>query len=112
MNTGIADAFDLATRIAAVLTGQAEADVLDGYERGRRSAALEVLRFTDRMTRAAMLTHPVPRTGRRLLAHTVGRLPAVQRRVAMWVTGLERSPLRTDLPAVTPLPQEARDAPG
>ena len=33
MNTGIADAYDLSTRLAAVLTGPAEESVLDGYER-------------------------------------------------------------------------------
>jgi 2-polyprenyl-6-methoxyphenol hydroxylase-like FAD-dependent oxidoreductase len=54
MNTGIADAYDLSTRLGAVLTGQADASVLDGYERDRRAAALEVLQFTDRMTRMAM----------------------------------------------------------
>ncbi|MFB9840093.1 FAD-dependent monooxygenase, partial [Actinoallomurus acaciae] len=50
MNTGIADAYDQATRLAAVLTGQAGEEVLDGYEAARRAAALDVLRFTDRMT--------------------------------------------------------------
>src|SRR5262249_48130345 len=49
MNTGIADAFDLSTRLAAVLTRRADAAILDGYEAQRRAAALEVLRFTDRM---------------------------------------------------------------
>src|SRR4029453_3830901 len=59
MNTGIADAYDLATRLGAVLTGQADASVLDGYELHRRAAALEVLRFTDRMTRMAMPSSPL-----------------------------------------------------
>jgi 2-polyprenyl-6-methoxyphenol hydroxylase-like FAD-dependent oxidoreductase len=101
MNTGIADAFDLATRLAAVLAGQADESTLDTYERMRRAAALEVLRFTDRMTRMAMLSSPVARSARRVAAGTVGRFGPVQRRLAMWVTGLERSPLRGDLPAVT-----------
>jgi 2-polyprenyl-6-methoxyphenol hydroxylase-like FAD-dependent oxidoreductase len=101
MNTGIADAYDLSTRLAAVLDGQAGEPTLDGYEQARRAAALEVLRFTDRMTRVAMLDKPVARSMRRLMAGSVGRLPPVRRRLAMWVTGLERSPLRGDLPAVT-----------
>jgi 2-polyprenyl-6-methoxyphenol hydroxylase-like FAD-dependent oxidoreductase len=100
MNTGIADAFDIATRLAAVVSGQAAPTVLDGYELHRRAAALEVLQFTDRMTRMSMLRHPAARLVRRLGAGTVGRLGPVQRRVAMWVTGLQRSPLRSDLPAV------------
>jgi 2-polyprenyl-6-methoxyphenol hydroxylase-like FAD-dependent oxidoreductase len=89
MNTGIADAFDLATRLAA---GRPSA--LDGYEAQRRVAALEVVRFTDRMTRMAMLRNPIARTARRLVLGTAGRSATVQRRIGMWVSGLERSPLR------------------
>jgi 2-polyprenyl-6-methoxyphenol hydroxylase-like FAD-dependent oxidoreductase len=103
MNTGIADAYDVATRLAAVLTGQAEESSLDAYDRGRRAVALEVLTFTDRLTRVAMMRHPVARLARRAGTGTVGRLRPVQRRLAMWVTGLQRSPLRGDLPAVTPV---------
>ena len=113
MNTGIADAYDLSTRIAAVLDGEAAKSTLDRYEQARRAAALEVLRFTDRMTRVAMLDKPVARLLRRLMAGSVGRFPPVRHRLAMWVTGLERSPLRSDLPAVgpraiDPLPQVNR----
>ena len=60
MNTGIADAYDVSTRLAAVLNGEAGEPTLDRYEQARRAAALEVLRFTDRMTRVAMLDKPVP----------------------------------------------------
>jgi len=59
-----------------------------------------VLRFTDRMTKVAMLRNPVARVARLTVARTVGRLGPVQRRIALWVTGLERSPLRADLPSV------------
>jgi 2-polyprenyl-6-methoxyphenol hydroxylase-like FAD-dependent oxidoreductase len=100
MNTGIADAYDLATRLAAVVANGAAESTLDAYAEGRRAAALEVLRFTDRMTRMAMLRNPVARVARLAMAKSVGRLGPVQRRIARWVTGLERSPLRADLPAV------------
>jgi 2-polyprenyl-6-methoxyphenol hydroxylase-like FAD-dependent oxidoreductase len=95
MNTGIADAYDLATRLAATISG-ADQGVLDGYEPARRSAALEVLRFTDRMTRIAMLTSPLGRLTRRVLAGTLGQLAPVQRQIAMWISGLQRSPLHDD----------------
>jgi 2-polyprenyl-6-methoxyphenol hydroxylase-like FAD-dependent oxidoreductase len=62
MNTGIADAYDLATRLGAVLTGQADLPVLDDYQRYRRAAALEILQFTDRMTHISMLSNPLART--------------------------------------------------
>ena len=100
MNTGIADAYELATRLTATLAG-ADPGVLDGYEPARRSAALEVLRFTDRMTRIAMITSPMGRLTRRVLAGTLGQLGPVQRRIAIWVSGLQRSPLRHDRPVVT-----------
>jgi 2-polyprenyl-6-methoxyphenol hydroxylase-like FAD-dependent oxidoreductase len=102
MNTGIADAYDLSTRLAAVLTGQAETSVLDGYERERRAAALEVLRFTDRMTRMAMLSNPVARSVRGVAAGTVSRIGPIRHLITMWITGLKRSPLRHGLPAVAP----------
>ncbi|HKD33180.1 MAG TPA: FAD-dependent monooxygenase [Gaiellaceae bacterium] len=100
MNTGIADAYDLATRLAAVLTGEADASLLDGYEQDRRAAALEVLRFTDRMTRMAMLSNPVARSVRRVAAGTIGRVGPIRHPITMWITGLKRSPLRHNLPTV------------
>jgi 2-polyprenyl-6-methoxyphenol hydroxylase-like FAD-dependent oxidoreductase len=87
MNTGIADAYDLATKLAS------RAD-LEAYARVRQQTALEVVRFTDRMTRIAQLSNPAARTVRRVVAGTAGRLHPVQNRIATWVTGLERSPLR------------------
>jgi 2-polyprenyl-6-methoxyphenol hydroxylase-like FAD-dependent oxidoreductase len=106
MNTGIADAHDLATRIAAVLAHRADDSSLDGYERARRPAALEVLRFTDRMTRTAMLGNPVARTLRRAAMGTVGRLRPVRSRIANSVAGLQRSPLRNELPILSPAASE------
>jgi flavin-dependent dehydrogenase len=111
MNTGIADAFDLSTRLAAVLRGQAGAPTLDEYERNRRAAALEVLEFTDRMTRIAMLTNPVARRIRNLAAPVILGLGPVRRRIPMWITGLQRNPLRRGLMAPpgleTPLDEPA-----
>jgi 2-polyprenyl-6-methoxyphenol hydroxylase-like FAD-dependent oxidoreductase len=94
MNTGIADGFDVSTRLAAVLRGQAGAPTLDEYERNRRAAALEVLEFTDRMTRIAMLTNPVARRIRNMAAPVILGMGPVRRRITMWITGLQRSPLR------------------
>jgi 2-polyprenyl-6-methoxyphenol hydroxylase-like FAD-dependent oxidoreductase len=100
MNTGIADAYDLSTRLAAVLTGQAEKSVLDGYERDRRAAALEVLGFTSRMTKIAMLSNPIARSVRRVAAGTLSRIGPIRHLITMWITGLKRSPLRHSLPTV------------
>jgi 3-(3-hydroxy-phenyl)propionate hydroxylase len=41
MNSGIHDAFNLAEKLVSILRGEAEADVLDRYERQRRHVALQ-----------------------------------------------------------------------
>ncbi|MEQ9123610.1 MAG: FAD-dependent monooxygenase, partial [Alphaproteobacteria bacterium] len=41
MNGGIHDAFDLGERLAALMTGAAGPEILDGYEARRRPVALE-----------------------------------------------------------------------
>ena len=109
MNTGIADAYDLATRLAAVLTGQADQAILDGYERDRRAAALEVVTFTDRMTTMASVRSPAARALRDAALAAASRIPAIRNLITLWVSGLKRSPLRHDLPPLKParLPQPA-----
>lgn len=91
MNTGIADGYDLGHRIGRALTG-AEPTLLDGYGPSRRRAATEVIRFTDAMTRMATASHPVIRLTRRGLADVIGRLPPARRRLAVLMSGLQRSP--------------------
>jgi len=108
MNTGIADAYDLATRLAAVLAGQADPAMLDGYERDRRPAALEVVTFTDRMTKVAMVRSPLARPLRDAALAAASRIPAIRNLITRWVSGLERSPLRHDLPPVTPVRPSSR----
>ncbi|GIL25391.1 FAD-dependent oxidoreductase [Actinocatenispora comari] len=108
MNTGIADAYDLASRLAAVLTGSADPAVLDDYQSQRRAAALEVLRFTDRMTRMAMLVKPAARQLRRMALGVLPAIPPARHTVTNWVTGLKRSPLRHDLPHVSTAATPAR----
>jgi 2-polyprenyl-6-methoxyphenol hydroxylase-like FAD-dependent oxidoreductase len=48
MNTGIGDAVNLAWKLAAVLTGQAPASILDSYEPERIAFARRLVRTTDR----------------------------------------------------------------
>jgi hypothetical protein len=59
------------------------------------------------MTTIATLRSTPARLVRRVLAGTVGRLGPVQHRVTMWISGLQRSPLRHELPAVTRRPADA-----
>src|SRR3954471_24063843 len=53
MNTGIQDAVALGGLLAAVFTGRAGEETLDGYGSSRRPVAAGVVAMTDRMTRAA-----------------------------------------------------------
>ena len=94
MNTGMADAYDLAGRLAAVTSGAADPSVLDGYDQERRAAATAVLAFTDRMTRVASLRSAPARALRNLGLRTLTRIPAARAAITLQVTGLARSPLR------------------
>lgn len=49
MNTGIADAINLAWKLAAVLKGQATDALLDSYDQERRAFAKKLVETTDRM---------------------------------------------------------------
>ena len=81
MNIGIQDGLDLAATLAEVLDG-ADGSTLDGYERRRRPAAVGVVRFTDRMTRAATAPSPVGRL-RNLALGSALSSRTVRRRLAL-----------------------------
>src|SRR5262249_6410083 len=102
MNTGIADAYDLATRPPAVLTGPAGEAGRDRYDRARRPAALEVVTFTDRMTTMATVRSPAARRLRDTALAAASLVPAIRNLITLWVSGLKRSPLRHGLPPVKP----------
>src|SRR5215468_5713812 len=65
-------------------------------------AALEVVTFTDRMTTMATLRSPAARALRDAALAAASRIPPVRDLITLWVTGLKRSPLRHDLPPLTP----------
>lgn len=93
MNTGIADGYALATLMADALEQGSQAP-LTQYGPARRAAAEEVVRFTDGMTRAALLRSPVQRAIRNAALRVLPRLDPVRRRLVGWISGLARSPLR------------------
>jgi len=66
LNSGVADAENLAWKLARVLSGAAPRSLLDTYETERRAAAVENLRVTD-----ATMRFMVPPDRRRLLARNV-----------------------------------------
>ena len=61
MLTGLGDAENLAWKLALVVSGRAEARLLDTYQRERRPLATEVLRGTSAVTKINMARGPVGR---------------------------------------------------
>ncbi len=98
MNTGIQDAADLGSRLAAVAAG-GDPGVLDGYEASRRPVAGQVVSMTDRMTRAATLSGPAAQI-RNLALRGLGMLPPVRRAAARTLSELAYP---TPMTAASPL---------
>jgi 2-polyprenyl-6-methoxyphenol hydroxylase-like FAD-dependent oxidoreductase len=86
MNLGIQDGVALADGLAAVLGG-ANDSVLDEYSAARRPIAQQVVEMTDRLTRLATLPRAA-RPIRNVAIGMAGRIPAVQRALAMRLSGL------------------------
>jgi len=86
MNLGIQDGVALAGALAAVLAGASDS-VLDEYNATRRPIAHQVVEMTDRLTRLATLPRAA-RPIRNTAIGLIGRVPSVQRALAMRLSGL------------------------
>ncbi len=90
MNTGIADAVNLAWKLAAVLEGRAAAALLDSYEAERLGVARALVRGTERASRLITGAGWRPRVVRgwvfRRLLPAVLRLPPTRRALARGVS--------------------------
>jgi hypothetical protein len=82
MNTGIQDAFNLAWKIALVVSGRAAAQLLASYNIEREPVARGVLNLTDRITRMATIRNPVIQTVRNLLLPVVSGVDFLEEKVA------------------------------
>ncbi len=87
MNTGIQDAALLATLLAKVTAGEPDS-ILDTYETVRRPIALDVVAFTDRMTKMATLQSAPVRFARNTALRLVSRIPAVRAKLAYQLSEL------------------------
>jgi 2-polyprenyl-6-methoxyphenol hydroxylase-like FAD-dependent oxidoreductase len=85
MNTGMQDAFNLAWKLAAVVnahvSGQAGDTLLDSYEAERLPVADQVIKFTDRLTRAGTLSG-LPRRIRDAVIRALSHVPPAGRFMA------------------------------
>lgn len=57
MNTGIQDVFNLGSKLGAVLSGKADLNSLDAYEKQRYPVAEQIVRGTDFASRYILLAH-------------------------------------------------------
>ncbi|WP_157988065.1 FAD-dependent oxidoreductase [Jiangella endophytica] len=89
MNTGIQDAFNLGWKLAAVIRGDASADLLDSYGSERTPVAERLVDGTRRITRLTLLKGPVRTWFRRHLAPRV--LSRVRTRLTRAVAQLDVS---------------------
>ncbi|CAH0213773.1 FAD-dependent monooxygenase [Roseomonas sp. CECT 9278] len=89
MNTGMQDAFNLAWKLALVITGKAAAPaLLPSYSIERSAVGDMVLANAGRMTAAATLRGDIRQGVRNFIASLVLQVPAVQRKIGQAMTEL------------------------
>jgi len=88
MNTGIQDAIALAARLGDVLRDDAAEQTLERYEAERRPVAAQVVHLTDRLTALATVRGTSRRRARNALLRSLDHIPAVNRKLAMNLSGL------------------------
>jgi hypothetical protein len=81
LNSGAADAENLAWKLALVLAGRAPDALLDSYDSERRAAALENLAITDASMRFMVPHGPLQRAARNAILRGSVRFDALRRRV-------------------------------
>ena len=86
MNTGMQDAFNLAWKLALVVHGTCNEELLDSYSQERSAVGDEVLKATARLTTLGTLRNPVAQGVRNLLGHLLLGLTAVQHAIADNIT--------------------------
>jgi 4,5-epoxidase len=91
MNTGVGDAENLAFKLALVISGRADAGLLDSYERERRPVASSVLQTTSGLTQIIVGQGPVARLVRDRIAIPLLNNPWMQRRITDKASQLEVS---------------------
>jgi 2-polyprenyl-6-methoxyphenol hydroxylase-like FAD-dependent oxidoreductase len=83
LNTGMQDGYNLAWKLALVIRGLADQELLDSYEAERTPVADAVLGLAGRLTTMLTLTNPVSQQLRNHLMPMLSGLGAVQHQVAV-----------------------------
>lgn len=97
MNTGMQDAFNLAWKLALVIRGSCDEQLLDSYSPERSQVGEEVLKSAGRLTTVGTLQNPVAQTIRNTVARFVLGVGSFQEKFANTMTevsiGYPKSPL-------------------
>lgn len=88
MNTGIQDAANLSWKLAAVLRGTGNDELLDSYQAERHPVGRDVLRSSGAIIRLAMAHNPLQRAFRSVMTRVVGRVGPITRKATGMVTGI------------------------
>ena len=88
LNTGVQDAFNLGWKLALAVEGTAPETILDTYNKERHGIGAKVLRISDFLLKSLLIRQPILRTLRTLLFQLLIPLPAVQRNLALNLSGL------------------------
>jgi 2-polyprenyl-6-methoxyphenol hydroxylase-like FAD-dependent oxidoreductase len=82
MNTGIQDAFNLAWKLALVVSDRAPIQLLGSYHIEREPVARGVLNLTDRITRVATIRNPIVQAARNILLPVVSGIDFLEEKIA------------------------------
>ena len=88
MNAGLQDAANLGWKLAAEAQRRAPAGLLDSYHAERHPVGRSTVRASATMLRLALARSPVVRATRGPVAGAVTRIPALNRRVTGFVSGI------------------------
>jgi 2-polyprenyl-6-methoxyphenol hydroxylase-like FAD-dependent oxidoreductase len=88
MNTGIQDAANLGWKLAAVAQGWGSERLLDSYESERHSVGAMVVRMSGTLVRLGVAPTALRRLMRTLVGAVALRIPAIQTKGAMNVSGI------------------------
>ncbi|MFC9932249.1 FAD-dependent monooxygenase [Streptomyces sp. NPDC127190] len=88
MNTGLQDAANLSWKLAAVLGGHADAELLDSYQDERHPVGRAVLRSSGGIIRLAMAKRPWTLAARAALTTLLGTAAPLRRKATGQITGI------------------------
>ncbi|SOE27773.1 FAD-dependent monooxygenase [Streptomyces sp. OK228] len=88
MNTGLQDAANLSWKLALVVNGHADTDLLDTYQAERHPVGKAVLRSSGGIVRLAMAKYPWTLALRSVLTTVLNAVGPVRRKAAGQITGI------------------------